>query len=468
MDRALFPLKPILIVDDEENFLRMSGIALASEGINNIVMCNDSRKALKHLQEKSYSIVALDINMPFVSGIELLRIISKEYPETGIIMITGIEDIKTVVECIRAGAFDYIVKPVRKDELALAFRKLLDFQEFRSEANSLKDTVLSSELKNPDAFKEIITCSDQMINIFRYTEVIADTRLPVLITGETGTGKELMAKAIHTLSGRAGKLVTINVAGVDDTMFSDTLFGHRKGAFSGADSERRGLIEEASDGTLFLDEIGDLSPESQVKLLRLLQDGSYYPLGSDVSKRSTARVVAATNKSLEHLKKDGSFRKDLFYRLESHSISLPPLRERKGDISLLVDTFIGQSARDMNKKEPTYPPELIPLLECYNFPGNIRELQGMIFDAVSLHRSGVMSLESIRAKIGSKIQDRMQTDLQLESSVNLVFPETLPTLDQVQKALIEEALKRAKGNKTLAAQMLGLTRQTLNNWIRRP
>lgn len=467
MKRALFPSKPVLLVDDEEVFLRMSGLALAAEGITNVVMCEDSRKALKHLNEQQFSIVALDINMPFISGMELLRIIAKEYPEVGVVMITGVEDIKTAVECIRSGAFDYIVKPLRREELALIFRQYLEFQEYRNEASELKNIVFNSDIQNPDSFSEIITCSDKMVNIFRYTEAVSTTRLPVLITGETGTGKELMARAVHRLSGRKGELVTVNVAGVDDNMFSDTLFGHRKGAFSGANSERRGLIEEASEGTLFLDEIGDLSPESQVKLLRLLQDGSYYPLGSDVAKRSTARVVAATNRTLEQLKKDGSFRKDLFYRLEPHSISLPPLRMRKEDLPFLIDSFITQSAAELDKKPPTYPPELIPLLESYSFPGNVRELQGMVYDAVSRHRGGVLSLNSFKTKIGDRALVTEQKSPALVSDSQLSFPEVLPTLEQAEMALFKEALKRAKGNKSLAAQMLGLTRQTLNNWFKR-
>ncbi|MFP4165227.1 MAG: sigma-54-dependent transcriptional regulator, partial [Chitinispirillaceae bacterium] len=461
MERSLFPSQPILLIDDEEVFLRMTGLALAAEGLTNLVMCNDSRKALKMLNEQKFSIVALDINMPFISGMELLRMITKEYPEVGVVMITGMEDIKTAVECIRTGALDYIVKPVRREELALVFRKYLDYREYRNEASVLKDTVLNSDLQHPESFSEIITCSDKMMNIFRYAEAVSSTRLPVLVTGETGTGKELMARAVHKLSKRTGELVTVNVAGVDDNMFSDTLFGHRKGAFSGASTDRRGLIEEASDGTLFLDEIGDLSPESQVKLLRLLQDGSYYPLGSDVAKRSTARIVAATNRSLQQLRKESSFRKDLFYRLEPHSISLPPLRMRKSDLPLLVDAFIRQSAGELGKKAPTYPPELIPLLENYGFPGNVRELQGMIFDAVSLHKRGVLSLASFKSKIGDKVSELKQESSTFASDTQLVFPDPFPTLEQMETALFKEALKRAKGNKTLAAQMLGLTRQTL-------
>ena len=308
-----------------------------------------------------------------------------------------------------------------------------------------------------------------MRSIFQYAEAIASTSMPVLITGETGVGKELVARAIHDLGDRQGDFVPLNVAGVDDALFSDTLFGHKRGAFTGADRERRGLIEQAAAGTMFLDEIGDLGLESQVKLLRLLQEGKYYPIGSDVSKLSDARIVVATNRDIAAMQQRDAFRKDLYYRLQTHYIHIPPLRERKEDIPLLVEHFLTKSAEQLGKKRPTPPRELTTLLGTYHFPGNIRELESMIFDAVSRHQSGVLSMESFKKKIGC---DQIATlEVQESSSAaadkRILFPEELPTLKETEQTLIAEALERADGNQTIAARLLGLSRRALSNRLSR-
>jgi len=292
------------------------------------------------------------------------------------------------------------------------------------------------------------------------------------IVGETGAGKELFAKAIHKASGRTGELITVNVAGVDDNLFADTLFGHKKGAFTGAETDRKGLIEKAEGGTLFLDEIGDLSIESQVKLLRLLQDGSYYPLGSDLARLSNARVIVATNRDIKTMQANNSFRQDLYYRLKSHQIIIPPLRERKIDIPYLIDHFITKAVNQLGKKRPTVPKELYTLLSNYPFPGNIREMEGMIFDAVSLHKSGILSLELIRQKMSDYVQDKNRKNNNLKVAIDnpdqpIDLPGRFPTLKEIEESLIEEALRRAEGNQTIAAELLGISRRALNNRLRR-
>lgn len=467
MERTLYPLLPILLIDDEEQFIRTAAMSLMSEGISNTVMCNDSRQVLKIIAERQFGIIILDLTMPNISGLDLLQVLTKDYPDITVIIMTALNDVKTAVECMKKGAFDYVVKPIRKEEMISCIRKALVIREMKTETAALKQSVLSNRIQSPDGFSEIVTRNEVMLNLFKYTEAIAPTGLPILITGETGVGKELMAKAVHKISNRKGKFVCVNAAGVDDTMFSDTLFGHKKGAYSGADSDRKGLLDEATGGTIFLDEIGDLRPESQVKLLRLLQEGSYYPLGSDLPKHSTARIIAATNKNLNQMQQSGIFRRDLYYRLEAHIIAIPPLRERLDDLLILVDYLFEQASIELRKNCPTYPKELLTLLNMYSFPGNLRELRGMIFDAVSQHISGVLSLDRFKKKIG---------DSQLKSSHafdntapvdNLKFPSALPTLEITERALINEALKRAGGNKSLAAHMIGLTRQTLNNWLKK-
>jgi DNA-binding NtrC family response regulator len=463
------PANPILLVDDEEHFLLSAELTLSSNGIKNIETCNDSSLVMEHLQKQDYSLVVLDINMPHLSGLDLLPAIVNKHPEIPVIIITAVNNVDSAVFCMKEGAFDYIVKPVDDTRLVTSIKRGLELNQIRNENEMLKQSLLRADIEDPEPFTEIVTHCNKIESIFKYIEAIAKTSLPVLITGETGTGKELFAKSIHKASGRQGELVSVNVAGLDDNFFSDTLFGHKKGAFTGADIERKGLIERAENGTLFLDEIGDLSSESQIKLLRLLQDGQYYPLGSDIAKLSNARIIVATNRDIKSMQSNNSFRQDLYYRLKSHQIIIPPLRERKMDLSYLIDHFLNKAANQLGKKKPSVPKELYTLLNNYPFPGNVRELEGMIFDAVSQHRAGILSLESIRSKLSDYTQDRGNKNVTELSSDDQVFniPGRFPTLKETEESLIDEALKRAGGNQTIAANLLGISRRALNNRLRR-
>jgi len=470
MGAAKYPQNPVLLVDDEEQFLFSAELTLSANGINNLETVNDSRKVMPLLEKNEYSLVILDINMPHITGLELLPRIVDKYPDIPVVIITALNDVENAVYCIKEGAFNYILKPVDNTRLVTTVRGGLDLRDIKSENIMLKKYLLKDELEYPEAFEHIVTRSSSMRAIFKYIEAIARTPLPVLVTGETGVGKELIAKAIHNISQRPGDLVPVNVAGVDDTLFSDTLFGHKRGAFTSADTERKGLIEKAEQGTLFLDEIGDLSIESQVKLLRLLQDGKYYPLGSDTAKLSDARIICATHRDIETMKDQDKFRKDLYYRLQAHHIHIPPLRDRKNDLPMLIDHFLEKAAENLKKKKPTPPRELYTLLSNYSFPGNIREMEGIIYDAVSMHKSGVMSLETIKDKVfvkenGHTALKSPATNIDKES--RLVIPGNLPTLKETEYLLIDEALKRANGNQSIAAQMLGISRRALNNRLQR-
>lgn len=468
MGSRVYPKFPILIVDDEEIFLLSAELALNSNGINNLITEVDSSKVMDLLKGTEFSLIILDINMPNIKGTELLPLIVEKYPDIPVIIITAINDVENAVSCIKAGAFNYILKPVDSTRLATTVKGGLNLREIKNENRILKRYLLKDELENPEVFNEIVTKSPALRAIFKYSEAISKTQLPVLITGETGVGKELIAKAIHTLSGRTGELVSINVAGLDDNLFSDTLFGHKKGAYTGSDTERKGLIERAEGGTLFLDEIGDLSPESQVKLLRLLQEGSYYPLGSDIAKQSDARIICATLHNLEERLVNNLFRKDLYYRLYTHQIQLPPLRERLEDLPLLVNHFVELAANSLGKPKPTLPKEIYTLLANYSFPGNVRELQGLMFDAVSTHKSGILSLEPIKEKIFKKSNQIFSEQIAVDNLPIVNFsPYAIPTLEEMENMLIEEALKRTEGNQTLAAELLGLSRRALNNRLQR-
>jgi len=474
MKAAIFPSHPVLLVDDEEQFLASASFALRSEGISNLVLCQDSRKVLDLLSAEKYSLVVLDLVMPHVTGQELLAAMVEGWPQVPVVVTTALNEVETAVECMKAGAIDYLVKPVDATRLVTTVRRALEYGEVRKENDLLKHYLLSDKLEHPEAFREVITASGAMRSIFQYVEAIARTSLPVLITGETGVGKELIARALHRLSGRSGEFVAVNVAGVDDTLFSDTLFGHRRGAFTGADRDRKGLIEQAQNGTLFLDEIGDLRPESQVKLLRLLAEGKYYPLGADMPKLSDARIVVATHRDLRALQQTGSFRKDLFYRLQAHHVHIPPLRERPEDIPILAAHFLEAAARTLGKKPPTAPKKWFPRLQSYPVPGTVREREAMVFDAVSRHKGGTLSLETFKDRTGRKEKSARdegrcrESDSKIENGQHApTFPANLPTLKQAERALIREALRRAQGNQTLAASLLGISRRALNNRLSR-
>jgi len=326
---------------------------------------------------------------------------------------------------------------------------------------------MSDTLKNPEAFAEIITHNAEMLAIFRYIESIAQACQPVLITGETGVGKELIAKCIHRLSKVKGNLVIVNVAGLDDNMFSDTLFGHAKGAFTGAEQERHGLVEQAAGGTLFLDEIGDLSPASQVKLLRLLQEGEYLPLGQDEPRYTDAFILTATNEDLWKLQRAGKFRKDLNFRLRTHHINIPPLCERMDDIQILVDHFMEEAARVLKKKRPTPPKELFTLLRTYSFPGNIRELRAMVYDAVSRHKSKILSLDVFKAHIAREQENRVRpTEPEVDEASPFKYLKELPTIKQATRMLVNEAMRRANNNQSIAAGMLGISQPALSKRLK--
>jgi DNA-binding NtrC family response regulator len=466
MKVSLYPSLPVLMVDDEAQALDSFETALLLASINNIIRCQDSREVMLLLYSQEIEVMLLDLSMPHISGEELLSLVTKDFPEVPVIIITGSNDVETAVGCMKSGAFDYMVKPVEKSRLISGVKRAIELRELQRENRLLKAHVLSGEMEHPEAFSEIITDSGTMRSIFQYIEAISNTPQPVLITGETGVGKELAARAIHKLSNRKGDFVPVNVAGLDDNIFADTLFGHKKGAFTGADQPRSGMIEQASGGTLFLDEIGDLSPASQVKLLRLLQDGEFFPLGSDIVKHSDARVVVATNQNLQTLQESGKFRKDLYYRLRAHHIHIPSLRDRYEDLPVLVDHFLEKASKALGKEKPSPPEELSSLLATYPFPGNVRELESMIFDVAASCKSEKLPLEPFRSYIRQdESADKAEAAGQPDAASTL--KEKMESISQMtEKRMIIDALNKTNQNRTKAAQLLGISRRTLQNKIK--
>jgi DNA-binding NtrC family response regulator len=466
-----YPAFPIIIVDDEEPIITSLSGVLRFGGITHTIGIQDSRKALAEIRSHDAAVVLLDLTMPNLPGNELLPLIKEERPEIPVVIITGNTEVAIAVECMKNGAFDYLVKPVESAKLIATVKRAVEILELRMENHVLKTHLVNNQFENPDAFANIITRSEKLRSALLYVEAISGTAQTVLVTGETGSGKELIAAAVHRLSRRAGELVAVNVAGFDDSMFSDTLFGHKKGAFTGADSARRGLIEAATGGTLFLDEIGDLSQPSQVKLLRLLESKEYLPLGSDVKKKSNARIVVATNRNLLEAADTGEFRKDLYYRLSTHQVELPPLRDRKEDLQLLIPHFVAQVEEEFGVDALTMPPGLDRMLSGYNFPGNVRELRSLIFDAASRSlvsgrtEEGIdVSLEAFRLAIGRDVAELPASD---GDPVTVTFHETLPTIREVTDLLVEEAMERTQGTQTLAAQLLGITQQALSKRLKK-
>ncbi len=468
--KGRYPSFKVLIVDDEEPFIRSLSIALErSSGINNIVRCQDSREVMGIIAQGGFGLVLLDLNMPHISGDTLLERIIEEHPEVEVIIISGINQIEPAVRCIKMGAYDYYVKTNEEDRLVRGVNRAIQMVEMTQEHLEIRSRLLHDRLENPDAFEHIRTCDKSMRAVFQYLESVVKSSMPILITGESGVGKDLFAHTAHRLSGATGPLISINVAGLDDNVFSDTLFGHALGAFTSAHKLRKGMIEQAAHGTLFLDEIGDLSITSQVKLLRLIQNGEYYPLGSDRPKRMNARVVVATNQDLDKKQSQGTFRKDLYYRLCAHHLHIPPLRERRDDIPLLLGHFLDEASGKMGKRRPTYPQELETLLSNYAFPGNVRELQAMIYDAVSTHKSKMLSLDSFKRKMGAMTLTRpSQTQGETENEAEVFVASTpLPPLQEITDLLVKEAMKRGKGNQSIACRLIGISQPALSKRLKK-
>jgi len=452
-------VKPVqvLVVDDEEAWQRNIRFALQRcVAREEIACCGDPRDCEAMIAAHRPALVILDVTMPYIDGPTLLERLKQQWPELPVIMLTGRDQADIAVRCMKFGAYDYFIKSEEQDRVVTAVRRVLRERELEEENRRLNNAMFGDGLVTPEAFSEMLTVSREMHKVFRYIEAVAPSGEPVLIEGESGTGKEMLVRALHRVCCRAEPLVSVNVAGIDEQVFSDTLFGHVRGAFTGAESAREGMIEKAGRGILFLDEIGDLSPALQVKLLRLLQEREYMPLGSDSPRRMHARVVLATNRNLPREIDSGRFREDLYYRLRSHQVRLPPLRERSEDLALLVEQFVEEAAAELKRKRPTVPAELVPLLRNYEFPGNIRELRALIFEAVSRHQRGMLPLAGFRKLLGEATPISPE-----EESGELVFPTLLPTLKQVGEALIAEALKRAEGNQATAAALLGISRPAL-------
>lgn len=455
-----------MLVDDEQAVLDGQEKLLELNGYGSVRKARSAAAAREACGTERFALAILDLTLAEESGLDLLRWIRDESPETVILVVTGASDLKLAVECMRAGAYDFLVKGSDTGRLAAAVRNALEHRNVKRENARLREALVSPSLRFPDAFESFVTTSDQITRLFHYLEAVAPLTDPILITGETGVGKEIIARAVHEASGFSGPFVPVNLGGLDDHIVSDTLFGHLKGAFTGAEGAREGLIRVAAGGTLFLDEFGELSQESQTKLLRLLDSGEYMPLGSDRTLVSEARVVIATNRDLRREVSEGRFRQDLFYRISPHEVRIPPLRERPEDIEPILHHLMRRHSERLGK--PFFPPdgELLDNLRRRSLSGNVRELEQLVLSALIDGRWSGQREEERREERNEEGAPAISQTKEL-SSDGISFGTILPTPSEAVEALLREADRRYPGNRSEAAEAIGLSPQAFANRWRR-
>ncbi|QQS34757.1 MAG: sigma-54-dependent Fis family transcriptional regulator [Ignavibacteriales bacterium] len=444
----------ILAIDDNQSVLNFLNIIMLQKNKYEIELLQDSTKAFKILDKDSFDVVLLDMDMPNVSGLDILKHISKNDIKVKTIVLTGVEDIDLAISAMKLGTFDYLLKPVDEEKLFSIIDAAVEENQKLNHHDNFAAHATLNLLKYKDVFSSIITQDEKMIKLFHLVEKFAETDNSVLIWGESGSGKELIAEAIHKISSRRSKkFVAVNAGVFAQELFASEFFGYEKGAFTGAEKDKAGFMEEANGGTLFLDEIGELTLPIQVKLLRVLQDEEFYRLGSTKNIKVDVRIIAATNKNLFEEIQKGNFRKDLFFRLNINSIALPPLRERKGDIELLSNYFLDMFSRKYSKEICRISEQVLNSLKSYSFPGNVRELMNIINSAIIVESSEELKKKSLPGYF-------------VESNHVPVIPDdseddTPCSLSEMEKDHIDFVLKFTHNNKTRAAEILGISRVNL-------
>jgi len=445
----------ILIVDDEQSYRQLLTHVFELDG-HTVRTARNGREGLEALETEPADVVVSDVKMPDMTGIEMLRAIRETQPDLGLILMTAFSSVENAREAFKLGAEDFIEKPFDVEELKLIVRKVLEKQELIVENRAFKRAQ-----RERGSVKNIVGTSAKMQAIFQMIETVAEVPSTVLIYGESGTGKELVARAIHDLSPRAEKpFISINCGAFTETLLESELFGYMKGAFTGANTNRKGLFEAANAGTIFLDEIGEMSLAMQVKLLRVLQEKRVRPVGAHEEVEINARVIGATNRDLRKMSDEGTFREDLFYRISVIPIELPPLRERRDDIPMLVDHFVAKFA-EMTGRAIGVSPNTLELLENYAWHGNVRELEHTIERAVALERTDAIQPERLPTHITNYNPDRIRSEFELpEDGIDLSAH-----LDNLEKTYVVEALKQCGGSQTKAADILKMPVRSLRHLL---
>ena len=438
----------ILIADDEKNIRSGLELAFEDEGYT-VVTAADGKEAWEKLQKNAIDLVITDLRMPEMDGYELLKRISAAYPTLPVIVLTGHGTIETAVETMRDGAVDFFTKPVDIDKLSLVVKKTISASSLAEQNRKLSEEI--EKLRKQQGYGKIIGKSGKIAALMQTVSQVAPTRATVLITGESGTGKELVADAIQSLSTRSDKpFIKVHCASLSQSLLEDELFGHEKGAFTGAVAQKKGRFELADTGTLFLDEIGEIDAATQVKLLRVLQERQFERVGGEKTLTVDVRVICATNRDLKKEVELGNFREDLYYRLNVVHVEVPPLRERKEDIELLSASFLSTFNREDGRKIEGFTPAARKAMFSYSWPGNVRELRNTVEAAVVLSRSNVIDIDDLPPQL---------RETSGESTISFSLP---VTMEEAEKGLILETISFCKGNKTKAADLLGIGRKTLH------
>ncbi len=438
----------VLVVDDDESLRRVTQVQLQQGGYE-VATAADGTQALAILEREPVEVIVTDLRMPGMSGLDLLRQVRAEFPDIVVIVMTAFGTIETAVEAMKAGAYDYVTKPVHGDELRLAVGRAVETLALRQEVTSLR-----ASLDRKYGFENILGRAPALLSVLDLAARAAQTDSTVLIRGETGTGKELLAKGIHFNSPRrAAPFVVVNCGAIPRDLLESELFGHVRGAFTGAVAHRKGKAEIADGGTLFLDEIGELPIELQVKLLRLIQQGEVAKVGAPEPSTVDVRIIAATHRNLHAMIEDGGFREDLYYRLSVIPLDLPPLRERPEDVPELVQHFFARGKEKHNRADLVLPPALLPYFSGYRWPGNVRELENVIERLVVLSRGPEITLNDL--------PEPLRRERSPVEAIQLELPPEGISLEAVEKELILRALRKFKGNQTHAARYLDLSRKTL-------
>lgn len=440
----------ILITDDEANIVRGLKYAFEDEGFS-VLTAGNGLEAWHEINTNSVDLVITDLRMPEMDGYELIKKISASYPTLPVIVLTGHGTIETAVETMRDGAIDFFTKPVDLDKLILVVKKSIKNSQLQEQNKKLTEEI--NKLRSQQRYSKIIGKSGKLSEMMQIINQVASTKASVLITGESGTGKELVADAIVSLSDRKDKpFIKVHCASLSESLLESELFGHEKGAFTGATAQKRGRFELADGGTIFLDEIGEINPSTQVKILRVLQEREFERVGGEKTIKVDVRVIAATNRNLLEEVKKGAFREDLYYRLNVVHIEVPPLRERKEDIELLALNFLDQFNKEDGRKIEGISSQARKALLSYDWPGNIRELKNSIESSVVLARGNIIQLEDLPAQITSQVAEN-------KSSITIDLP---VTMEEAERKIILSTIEYCAGNKSKASELLEIGRKTLH------
>ena len=441
----------ILVVDDEKSMCQYLSIMLRKEGYD-VKTVHNGKKALQEIKESNFDVVITDIKMEGMDGIELLGAVKETNPTLPVVIMTAYASTKTAIDALNRGAFHYLIKRAKNDEIKMVIRNALDLHRVKNE-----NVFLKKQLKKKDEFKEIIGKSEEIQGVFNLVNKVADTDSTILISGESGTGKELIAKAIHYRSGRANApFVSINCGALPENLLESELFGHVKGSFTGAIRDKEGMFKVASGGSFFLDEVGETTLAIQVKLLRVLQEREIIPVGGTAPIKVDVRLIAATNADLEKAVKEERFRADLYYRLNVIPVLIPPLRDRRDDIPLLVDHFLHIATERCGRRK-TVSKEAMEFLSGYDWPGNVRELENIVERACILQEGDEILAEDLPEKVRHHSQERRKA----------VMQETQMTLDELEKEYLVSVLEETNWQKKKASAILGINASTLYRKIQR-